>query len=234
MVNGYFVLWAGPVIIVAASLLRKEREKRWQDAVTAIGFTLYLFIATQVQLVIFHYTPQTLDVAFLRADRAMGFDGFAFGRAIGFNRLVWNGLGIGYLLLSAVIGLAWIAEQNLTLRRALLLAGCGCFFFYAAFPAVGPAHYDWRALAPEARVPRNCMPSMHVTWALLLAINARSRRLAAALWVYAVIMVVSTLALGEHYLADLVAAVPYTVAAQWAARKITLGRSSQSAVSSSP
>ena len=219
----YFLFWAGPVIILTASLLRKEREKRWQDAVTVIGFTVYLLIATEVHLVLIHCTPQTLDVAFLRADRALGFDAFAFGEAMGCYRLATNGLAIGYTLLSAVIGLAWIAEQNLTLRRAMLLAGCGCFVFYAAFPAVGPGHYDWRALAPEAFVPRNCMPSMHVTWALLLAINARSRWLAAALWVYAAIIAVSTLALGEHYLIDLIAAVPYTVAAQWVARKITLG-----------
>jgi membrane-associated phospholipid phosphatase len=217
----YFLLWAGPVIILAALPLRKEPGKRWQDAVTVIGFTVYLLISFEVLLVLVHCTPHTLDVAFLRADRALGFDAFAFGGAIGRHRLVTKGLTISYLLLSAAIGLAWVAEQNLTLRRAMLLAGCGSFFFYAAFPAVGPGHFDWRALAPQALCPRNCMPSMHVTWALLLAINARSRRLAAALWVYAAIMTVSTVALGEHYFIDLIAAVPYTVAAQWTARKIT-------------
>jgi membrane-associated phospholipid phosphatase len=63
------------------------------------------------------------------------------------------------------------------------------------------------------------MPSMHLTWALLIAINARSLRLRIGLWIYAAAMVVATLALREHYLIDLIAAVPYTLGVQWAARR---------------
>jgi membrane-associated phospholipid phosphatase len=61
------------------------------------------------------------------------------------------------------------------------------------------------------------MPSMHLTWALLIAINARSAVLRVGLWVYVVLIAAATLALREHYLVDLIAAVPYTIAVQWIA-----------------
>jgi hypothetical protein len=60
---------------------------------------------------------------------------------------------------------------------------------------------------------------MHLTWALLIALNARSTWLRVALWIYAALMLIATLALREHYLIDLIAAVPYTFAVQWMARR---------------
>ena len=106
------------------------------------------------------------------------------------------------------------------MRRAILLGGTLCFAFYGLFPAVGPGHYDWTHQAPLS-APDNCMPSMHLTWALLIAINARSLRLRLGLWIYVGLTVASTLALREHYLVDLIAAVPYTIAIQWLARKLS-------------
>ena len=47
---------------------------------------------------------------------------------------------------------------------------------------------------------------MHLTWALLIAWNARSL---ISLWLYAVIIAIATPALRERYLDDLLAAVPY-------------------------
>jgi len=105
------------------------------------------------------------------------------------------------------------------MRRAVLFGGCLCFVFYALFPAVGPGQFDFTRQVPTPYAPDNCMPSMHVTWALLIAINARSLRLRIGLWIYAAAMVVATLALREHYLIDLIAAVPYTLGVQWAARR---------------
>jgi membrane-associated phospholipid phosphatase len=127
-------------------------------------------------------------------------------------------LVLAYVALPAVIGLAWVLEQDLLMRRAVLLGGCLCFAFYALFPAVGPGQFDWVRQVPTPYAPDNCMPSMHLTWALLIAINARSLKLRVGLWIYAAVMVVATLALKEHYLIDLIAAVPYTFAVQWMAR----------------
>jgi hypothetical protein len=64
--------------------------------------------------------------------------------------------------------------------------------------------------------PRNAMPSLHMAWALLLWCSCRpfsslSRGFALA---YVVLTVVATLGTGEHYLADLVVALPFSVAVQ--------------------
>ncbi len=79
----------------------------------------------------------------------------------------------------------------------------------APSPAVGPA---WVGVV---NAPRNAMPSLHMTWALL-ALWYSPRRL---LWASAVsvrLTALATVGLGEHYLIDLAAAVPFT----WAVVKL--------------
>jgi predicted membrane-bound spermidine synthase len=64
---------------------------------------------------------------------------------------------------------------------------------------------------------RNGVPSMHLGWALLLWLNARvycSRIVAASFGIFAVLTAIATIGTGEHYLVDLVAAVPFVVLIQ--------------------
>src|SRR5262249_43292101 len=66
-------------------------------------------------------------------------------------------------------------------------------------------------------VPRNGMPSMHFAWALLLWLNARqlgNRWLFGFFSALLALNFVATMALGEHYLIDLVASAPIVVATQ--------------------
>jgi membrane-associated phospholipid phosphatase len=123
----------------------------------------------------------------------------------------WKPLYIIYCLLFPVIILAWVTEQNGQLLRALLAGGIGCWFFYWLFPAIGPGWYDWLHPAAVAPAPRNCMPSMHMAWALLVAVNARHWGLKITFSIYAAMMAFATLGLGEHYFIDLLAAVPYAI-----------------------
>jgi hypothetical protein len=70
-------------------------------------------------------------------------------------------------------------------------------------PAVGPAHIG------DPHAPANCMPSMHVSWALMFWFSARGDRK----WIFGIIALLTvwaTLATGEHYIEDAIAAVPYT------------------------
>jgi hypothetical protein len=92
-------------------------------------------------------------------------------------------------------------------------------FCYLLFPAVGPIHVG------DPNAPRNCVPSMHLTAALFLWVNTRGW----LKWVTAAFVLftaLATLATGEHYVFDLVVALPWTwfitVLAGWlASRRFT-------------
>ena len=213
LLNTTFVC-IGVLLIVAASLLRHSRERRSEDRVTAIAYCLFIAAGVLLQGFIARHVSKTIDPELLHLDRALGLDTL---QLIGnFVHRSWPMpfLILLYVALPVMIASAWIAEQDIVARRAVVLSGMLCFVFYAIFPAVGPNHFNWMAGRPESFAPRNCIPSMHVSWALLIAWNARSRRLRVILWSYAGLVALATLAVGEHYLIDLLAAVPYCAVIQ--------------------
>ncbi|MFZ0663525.1 MAG: phosphatase PAP2 family protein [Acidobacteriaceae bacterium] len=95
-------------------------------------------------------------------------------------------------------------------QGAILLVAAGLLAIplYVAFPARGPR------FANDPSAPCNCMPSLHLTRALLL-IYVCDRRMRAGFVVFAVLTAVATLTTGEHYILDLIAAVPYTLILIW-------------------
>lgn len=117
-----------------------------------------------------------------------------------------------------------VAELGSQLFASALLAfpfyciapgiGPSCFFgagFPDHMPALQPlsAHF---AMAPMA-TPRNAMPSVHFTWALLFWLALRNspvwqRMLAAG---FLGLTVLATLGFGEHYAVDLIAACSFTL-----------------------
>ena len=118
-------------------------------------------------------------------------------------------------------------EREPGLLRAILLAAIVGYALYQVYPVVGPGPlfgarfpYGIAGLAgPPQRLvdvttiedPRNCMPSLHVAWALLVYWHARAlgrrARAAGAIWLVSTIF--ATLAMGQHYFVDLVVAVPF-------------------------
>jgi hypothetical protein len=65
---------------------------------------------------------------------------------------------------------------------------------------------------PDVRL--NAMPSLHTAWALLIFWRTRRNRFAirAVAGLFLLLTLLATLGLGEHYVIDLVVAVPYVVA----------------------
>ena len=109
----------------------------------------------------------------------------------------------------AIIVLSLLGEnKRIALSSGLLLAAFVAVPCYFLCPAVGPAHIA------DLYAPRNCMPSLHVTWALLLLIWSRDlpRYVQWFLVFYFMLTVLSTLTTGEHYIIDVVAAIPYAFA----------------------
>ena len=94
---------------------------------------------------------------------------------------------------------------------------CGCpelsaimgFLMYIVVPAVGPVHcmteYPQQLSAPIPQPGvRNCFPSLHFSWALLMFAYARTRWTTILASAFVGMTVLATLGLGEHYLADLI------------------------------
>jgi hypothetical protein len=202
------------LVLLFVSLLRKSQLRRQDDFVTAIGYAAFCGISVQLHNLLIWLRPNTIDGSLLRIDRVIGIDPLRFSSWIlEQHHLLFLGLRSVYNFLAYAIVIVWLMQRNHTLRRALLIGGIGVWFFYAFFPATGPVYY---AHGLTAVALRNCLPSMHFVWAVLLALNSRSW-LRGPLWVYAGLMAVATVALGEHYVIDLIAAVPYTIAVQWLA-----------------
>ena len=179
-------------------------------------------------------SPFTFDSHLLAADRALGFQpSFVLGRIISGSPLLWGLTSTVYYALPFAVALlcaAQIRENfNEVLRLLRLFAAMSVmgFCLYAICPATGPIYafrewFPWRsprlsdlALAALAvpGAPRNAIPSLHFSTALLVFWNTPAKRktgrIASGLFLAGTAFAI--LALGEHYLTDIVVAVPFSL-----------------------
>jgi hypothetical protein len=118
-------------------------------------------------------------------------------------------------------------ERSDAVLFSFIAVGLFGFALYHLYPVVGPTFFvrgfpadpaQWPDAARAYLVPipvfRNCMPSLHTAWALLLFWHsrplARTLRWWAAAWL--AFTELGTLGFGYHYAMDLVVAVPFTMA----------------------
>lgn len=173
----------------------------------------------------------TQDAVLLEADRALGvLPSYAAARAFAASPLltgVATGLYKSLPLEVALVFVASIRGASPVLRPTRVLANCAAAGLFGAIgywicPAVGPryAFPDFPAMSPPVlplvaisvspEFPRNAMPSLHLTWAWLLWRGTRTVRwLGWATSAWLVGIAAASLGLGEHYLVDLVVAVPF-------------------------
>jgi membrane-associated phospholipid phosphatase len=181
----------------------------------------------------------TLDWSALRLDAAaFGFSPSAWAvQAAAQGSALRVALAIAYELLP----LAMVATFALEVRdprrlpfglfRALFACGFAAALLYAITPVTGPAYALGAAfpngLAPLLErtptllttpagvfAPRNAFPSFHLAWALVALLLAWrfGWPARAGFGLYALLIAAATMALGEHYLIDLVAAAPVLAA----------------------
>ena len=180
--------------------------------------------------------PRTWDSFLLAFDGALGFQpSFLLGRFVLENHRAWDWTTVIYYALPFSGAMLYGAHrarprQPVAILGLLLSFVILGFAQYGVCPAVGPAHafralYPWRSPALReialqsmavGRDPRNCMPSLHFGAALLVWWNSRiwpswGRALAG---LFLLVTGFSTLALGEHYLIDLVVVFPFALAFQ--------------------
>ncbi len=144
-----------------------------------------------------------------------------------------------YLLLLAALALVHGLRHRLDPRRnttlaAFLLVGVVGYVIYFFFPVAGPV-FTFPGVADGAAwvvppgpvrppaVPRNCMPSLHGAWAMVIFFQTRGLRRAVrvAAGVFLAGTLLATLGLGFHYLVDLVVALPLAVVLDGLARPVT-------------
>jgi hypothetical protein len=202
------------VILLIASRCRRDRGKRRQDFLTALGLTVLMGVSTSLNLWLALHVSHTIDARLWHWNEALHLDPMTLIYFMEAHEDLGIFMQVVYYALPIVMAVAWIKEQNPALRRAVAIAGVGGWIFSAIFPAIGPHWYiDGYTMAM-----RHCIPAVDLTWALLLALNAQSR-LRVPLWMYAGLLGLAAILLGEHYLIDLIVAVPYTLAVQWLATR---------------
>lgn len=183
-------------------------------------------------------TPRTYDRYLYAFDASLGFNpsflmGAVFRAQTAFRLvagLVYSSLPVNLCLLCAL----WLRRRPAgapDVRLVFAALGVVGFALYQICPAAGPAYLFGRgfpyqpppagtvamATVAIADVPRNAMPSLHVAWCLLVLYNTwwyRSWLLRSYAAVCLALTAAATLGLGEHYLIDLVVAVPLSVAIQ--------------------
>ncbi len=182
--------------------------------------------------------PKTFDSYAFAFDGSLGFEpSFALGRFLDSKPWLFPFVKVSYegiLLAMAALYAGFMRRRDKPvweIIEVLFASAMIGYAFFSIFPVCGPRYAFGQdfpgAIVPyalfhqfvPARVavaplfPRNGVPSLHLTWALLIWLNTRSlprwARLAALTLVLATVF--DTLASGEHYLFDLVVALPFTL-----------------------
>jgi hypothetical protein len=114
--------------------------------------------------------------------------------------------------LAIMLGL-FFTRRRLEMLRCLAIASAGAVCIYWLLPAAGPA------FAGQPNAFPNGIPSMHMGFALICFLYAEGR-LRRIFGGFIVLTIAATLGLGEHYTVDLVAAIPFVFACEWAAQRL--------------
>jgi membrane-associated phospholipid phosphatase len=216
---------AGFALILVVSFLRGTKDKH-ADLYVGAAIPIFICLLRLLGPLTAWVRPETIDGSLRAIDLALGLDGFTLTRWLVSHNCYFP-VAIVYSALPLMMGLAWTLERPAMLLRAVVIGAALAFPLYLLFPAVGPQYIfaDWPSATahlagPAGSIyPRNCVPSMHFAWALLLALNLRDGRWRWIFALYAALMAFATVAGGAHYFIDVIVAVPFTFAVQWMAER---------------
>ncbi|MDD5175485.1 MAG: fused MFS/spermidine synthase [Sterolibacterium sp.] len=196
----------------------------------ALCAEIYLTVTSVMQ-------PVTLDAMMYAFDSTFGFQpsqvagqllksgGKPF---IIFGELAYKSLAM-FLVAMYGMQIGSSSRQPYNALKFLIVSGTAALCVYHLFPVAGPRYLFTTQFFPDNLLPisevgleplmvlpspRNGMPSMHFGWALALWLMARfqSRRVKVVYSLLLAMTIFTTLGLGEHYLIDLVVAIPFVLA----------------------
>jgi len=193
-------------------------------AITPVAFLMMMPLA-------FRMPADSLDRYLYAFDGRFGFQpAFAAGTLFASLPVLKTFCLIVYSALPLAITCVWIVAPDVPdepgLIRTFLMTGVLGVVLFQFLPAAGPIHAfpgypAWPpAVTPDFVKPvamsgiwLNAMPAVSAAWALLIfwrtRRNGRGIRIAAGAFLFVVLL--APLGLGEHYLIDLVVAIPYAV-----------------------
>ncbi len=209
-IAGLLALGWGSVVALARDSLGGEQTAQ-QNLRVALLLPIVALLADTANGLIAQITPYTYDAELLRLDHGVSTALHRWAMTQTWRTIAVE--AIYYALpLAVALGIRLSAGGE---RRRLLWALCiapvlGSLCFVLV-PAVGQAHVT------QPHAYRNCFPSLHLTWAALLWLNARQRGWRAVCLAFLLLTAFVALATGEHYWPDLAAAVPFTLLVQWLA-----------------
>lgn len=223
-------LGAGSILVMLLDLVwtgSSRYSSFLRDSLLLPLFTLIAALCMQVTT----FSPHlSFDFLLYRFDSELGLaPGYVV--ATWFRKLPWIGIG-SYLIYKGLLMFpalyrGWASYKGkvakINLIHAFVIAGIIGFALYQVCPAIGP-HVTFGQsfpdhLPPANAVPEtvfrstsvpNAMPSLHMTWALLVWMAAWELGWFASLnaSVFVVFTGLATLGLGEHYLIDLIVSIP--------------------------
>lgn len=183
--------------------------------------------------------PRTLDLFLYKFDGSLGVQlSFVLGKL--FVQWPWLRTISLMFYIGLPIPLTLVFVRHL-IRRGIsalpvmitfLIVGPVGVLFFNLFPAAGPVHlfgagFPFRPLDSEElrhllleptriHALRNAIPSLHFTWVLLACWNSRglSWRARGTAFVFLFFTILATLGSGEHYVIDLIVAVPFALTLQ--------------------
>jgi hypothetical protein len=222
--------WLTPYFAASLIGFTVYRRSRVLAFVVGLGAAAYPFVALVSLDVERDHTPVVYDAALTQLDGAIGHAVVRASQAILRASMIvaavvkwayeWN--------LPLALTLAALSDRRERLALALALAGALGLVCYLIFPAVGPG--------ASADDYRNAMPSVHFAVTLLTAVALwRSGALARSLGAtFVLVTAVATLGFREHYLVDLLAAVPFAAAVWLIATREYIGTVHSPAVTLEP
>jgi len=223
-VSSLLALAAGTIVLRGEARAIRGRTL----AVCGLFFYIGVFLAFYISFARMAL-PRKLDLYLYAFDNSLGFQpSFTMGRLFRASRplllteaMVYNSLGLAFAVIYAVHA-NYPLRVPVNILKLLIANPIAGFSLYFCYPATGPKYaFPSFPATPGLVHPAalliqgvpNAMPSLHFGGALLIFWLSRPWRwLRIASGVYLAMTALATLGLGEHYLIDLVVAVPYALA----------------------
>lgn len=215
---------------------REDRRLLLYGFIPAVLFVASEYMASTLLDITEALHPKTFDLFLNSFDSSMRVQiSFLVGQLLLKNPLLRTASLAIYISLPLPLALVYasqlrrVKERALEVMLAFLVTGPIGVLCYNMLPACGPVHlwgaaFPWHPLSTaEAMtlnvVPvlmkgaRNAIPSLHMTWVLLVWWNSRGlvRWVRTIALTYVVLTVLATLGTGEHYFVDLVVALPFSL-----------------------